>query len=61
MSLETVSIRLTSEQIERGKRLARDEGTTLSQKIRWLVKQWIEAQDEAPSQDPPEESQRVGA
>ena len=37
MSLKAISIRLSDEQIEKGKKLAQDEGTTLSQKARWLI------------------------
>ena len=41
MSLETVSIRLSKEQIKRAKEQAAREGTTLSQKLRWLVMTWL--------------------
>ena len=57
--MKTKTIRLPEELIKRTKEKAKAEGTTFSQKVRWLIEQWIdeETNDETPSQEPAGESQ----
>lgn len=53
MTLKTkvVNFRLTEEQYQLAQTKARNEGLTLSQKMRWFVRQWI-ADDEETSDEP---------
>ena len=54
MAMKTVTFRLTDKQHQQARAKAKDEGITLSQKMRWFVRQWIaddkETNDETPSQ-----------
>ena len=51
MRLRAISTRLSDEQIKQGKEKAQAEGTTLSQKIRWLVAQWLGQKQEQEATD----------
>ena len=46
MRLRAISTRLSDEQIKQGKEKAQAEGTTLSQKVRWFVAQWLEQEQQ---------------
>jgi len=61
MALKTkvVNFRLTEAQYRQARAKAQEEGLTLSQKARWFFAQWIEAQNETPSQEPTEQSQEA--
>jgi len=45
--MKTVSIRLPEELLEEARLRAMIQGTTLSQKARWLIQQWVEAEEAA--------------
>ena len=42
--MEPISIRLPKELIEQAREKAREEGTTLGQKARWLIRQWVKTE-----------------
>lgn len=43
--METISIRLPEELVGKARTRAMIEGTTLSQKARWLILRWVEAEE----------------
>jgi len=45
--MKTVTIRLPEELIKLARFKAALEGTTLSQKVRWLILKWVEAEEAA--------------
>ena len=44
---KVVNFRLTDRQYQLAQERVQDEGTTLSQKMRWFVRQWIADDEEA--------------
>ena len=60
LKTRTVHFRLTEEQYQQARAKAKKEGLTLSQKVRWFIGRWIEAEDETPSQAVAGESREGG-
>jgi len=54
--MQTVSIRLPEELIKLARFKAALEGTTLSQKVRWLIEQWL---NEGKSNDQESQDTRI--